>query len=136
MNTEKFGAKIILFTCNWNAYSGLEAAGVGKLTYSPLVYPIRLSCLGRITPGIILKAFEKGADGVVLVGCSEDECHYETGGHQAKEVFLESRTLLKLLGYSENQLRLEFLDAGNGELFVEIIQGFVKGIEDLQKNNE
>ena len=135
MKTE-IGSKIILFTCNWNAYSGLEYAGAGKLSYSPSVYPIRLSCLGRITPGIIMKAFEKGADGVILVGCSEDECHYETGGHQAQEVFLESGRLLKLLGYSENQLRLEYLEPGNGELFVEKIQGFVKGIEDLQKKNE
>ena len=135
MKTE-IGLKIILFTCNWSAYSGLEAAGVENISYSPSVYPIRLSCIGRITPGIILKAFEKGADGVVLVGCSEDECHYETGGHQAKEVFLESGRLLKLLGYSENQLRLEFLDTGNGELFVEKVQDFVKGVEDLQKKNE
>ncbi|MGB2963776.1 MAG: hydrogenase iron-sulfur subunit [Anaerolineales bacterium] len=132
----KIGSKIILFTCNWNAYSGLEAAGVGKFSYSPSVFPIRLSCLGRITPGIIMKAFEKGADGVILVGCSEDECHYQTGGQQVKEVFQESQRLLKLLGYSGNQLRLEYLDTGNGELFVEKVQNFVKGIENLQKKNE
>ncbi len=62
MKIREKNSKIILFTCNWNAYSGLEAAGAEKIPYSPTVYPIRLACLGRITPGIILKAFENGAN--------------------------------------------------------------------------
>jgi len=98
------------------------------------VYPIRISCLGRITPGIILKAFEKGAAGVYLLGCLEGECHYETGSQQIKQVFLETRNLLKLLGYQDNQFQLDFVAAGNGRSFVERIQRFVKAIEELQEN--
>jgi coenzyme F420-reducing hydrogenase delta subunit len=134
MNTKRKALKIIVFTCNWEAYSGLETAGAKKLTYSSSVYPIRLSCLGGITPGIILKTFEKGADGVVLAGCSEEDCHYQTGGQQAKKVFHESRSLLKLLGYSEDQLGLIHIEPGDGEMFVETIQSFVMGIEDLQRD--
>ncbi len=125
-------SKIILFTCNWNAYSSLEAAGTEKMSYSPTVYPIRLSCLGRITPGIILKAFEKGADGVYMLGCSESECHYQTGSHQVEEVYLESRNLLTLLGYGKNQLQLDFIPTGDGASFVEKVENFVNGIQDLQ----
>ena len=133
MKTEAKDLKIILFTCNWNAYSGLEAAGTGKFLYSPSVYPIRLSCLGRITPGIILKAFEKGADGVFLLGCQDSECQYETGNNQVKEVFLETSHLLKLLGYGENQFQLDFLAVGDGKSFTEKIQKFVKGIRQYQE---
>lgn len=134
MKIQENGSKIILFTCNWNAYSGLEAAGAEKIPYSTLVYPIRLSCLGRVTPGIILKAFEKGAAGVYLLGCLEGECHYETGSQQIKEVFLETRNLLKLLGYQDNQFQLDFVAVGNGRSFVEKAQRFVKGIKELTEN--
>ena len=134
MKIQEKSSKIILFTCNWNAYSGLEAAGAEKRSYSASVHPIRISCLGRITPGIILKAFEKGAKGVYLLGCLEGECHYETGSQQIKQVFLETRNLLKLLGYQENQCQLDFVAAGNGKAFVENIQRFVKGIEGLEEN--
>jgi coenzyme F420-reducing hydrogenase delta subunit len=50
--------KVILFTCNWNAYSGLETAGAQRLSYPADVFPIKVACLGQIDPGIILKAFE------------------------------------------------------------------------------
>lgn len=134
MKIQEKGSKIILFTCNWNAYSGLEEAGAEKRSYSASVHPIRLSCLGRITPGIILKAFEQGAKGVYLLGCLEGECRYETGSQQIREIFLETKNLLKLLGYQDNQCQLDFVAAGNGEFFVENIHKFVKGIEDLEEN--
>jgi len=134
MKIQEKSPKIILFTCNWNAYSGLEAAGAEKRSYSASVHPIRISCLGRITPGIILKAFEKGAKGVYLLGCLEGECHYETGSQQIKQVFLETRNLLKLLGYHDNQFQMDFVAAGNGKSFVDNIQRFVKGIEENKEN--
>jgi peptidyl-dipeptidase Dcp len=52
--------KVIVFTCNWNAYSGLETAGFERRPYPASVRPLKVQCLGRLSPGIILKAFEKG----------------------------------------------------------------------------
>jgi len=54
--------KVILFTCNWNAYSGLETAGVERLAYPAGVYPLKATCLGQIDPGLILKAFERSEE--------------------------------------------------------------------------
>jgi coenzyme F420-reducing hydrogenase delta subunit len=130
MKTEEKISKIILFTCNWNAYSGLEAAGAEKIPYSPTVYPIRIACLGRITPGIILKAFENGANGVLLLGCSQGECQYETGNKQVAEIVPETRNLLNLLGYNDNQFQLDFVDTRDGKSFREIIQNFTNGIDE------
>ena len=132
MKTKEKDSKIILFTCNWNAYSGLETAGAEKVSYAPAVYPIRLACLGRITPGIILKAFENGANGVLLLGCSEAECQFETGNKQVTEIVPETRSLLNLLGYNDKQFQLDFVDAGDGKSFKEIIQNFTKGIDKVQ----
>jgi coenzyme F420-reducing hydrogenase delta subunit len=126
--------RIILFTCNWNGYSGIEEAGAQKKSYSPDIYPIRVSCIGRITPGIILKAFEKGADGVYLLGCSENDCHYQTGNQHVEKVFDESHNLLNLLGYKRNQLKLGLISAGDSETFVKEMQNFDMEIEDLQES--
>jgi len=92
--------QVIVFTCNWQAYNGLEAAGAGRAHYPASVRPLKVMCLGRLSAGIILKAFEKGADGIILkafekgadgvllLGCPPGECHYEFGNRRAEEVFV------------------------------------------------
>ena len=120
--------KVIVFTCNWNAYSGLESAGIEHRPYSPAVHPLKVMCLGQLSPGIILKAFEKGADGVLLLGCPPGECHFEFGNRRAEEVFEEAKGLINLLGYRKEQLLLDWVGAGQGEAFVEKIEGFLAGL--------
>lgn len=120
--------KVIVFTCNWNAYSGLESAGVERLSYSPAVHPLKVMCLGQISPGIILKAFEKGADGVLLLGCPAGECHFEFGNRRAEEIFDEAKGLVELLGYGEEQLKLDWIMAGDANTFVDVVQNFVNGL--------
>ena len=120
--------KVIVFTCNWNAYSGLETAGVQRLSYSPVINPLKVMCLGQLSPGIILKAFEKGADGVLLLGCPPGECHFEFGNRRAEEVFEEAKGLVELLGYRDEQLKLDWIAAGDGKTFVEVVENFVDGL--------
>ena len=125
MSKLKTKQKVILFTCNWHAYSCLEAVGREGLSYSPAVVPIRLSCLGRISPGIILKAFEGGAAGVLLLGCPEDHCRYETGNLEAHKVVEETRSLLKLLGFDEKVLEYQLLPAESSQEYLDILTSFL-----------
>jgi coenzyme F420-reducing hydrogenase delta subunit len=120
-DTEK---TIIVFSCNWQAYSSLEQAGINQRAYPPTVYPLRLACLGRITPGIILKAFEKGADGVYLIGCPEDECRHHTGSLTARKIYQETKGIMRLMGLKDTQLVFANLEADDGN-------GFLKGLEIL-----
>ena len=120
--------KVIVFTCNWNAYSGLESAGVDRLAYSPAVHPLKVMCLGQLSPGILLKAFEKGADGVLLLGCPPGQCHFEFGNRRAEEIFEEARGLVALLGYREEQLVLDWVGAGQGRDFVDKVERFMAGL--------
>ncbi len=129
MSKLKTKQKVILFTCNWHAYSSLEAVGRQGLSYSTVVVPIRLSCLGRISPGIILKAFEEGAEGVLLLGCPEDLCRYETGNLEVTKVVEETRSLLKLLGYNENRLGFDLLPAESAEIYLETLNDFLGRLE-------
>jgi F420-non-reducing hydrogenase iron-sulfur subunit len=65
---EEFEPKMITFACNWCAYSAADLAGVSRLQYPPNMRIIRVMCSGRVNPNFILKAFQMGADGVLVSG--------------------------------------------------------------------
>ena len=63
-----FEPKILAFLCTWCAYAGADLAGVSRLQYPANVRNIRVMCSATISPHHILKAFQKGADGVFVGG--------------------------------------------------------------------
>lgn len=129
----KENKRVVVFTCNWSAYSGLETAGSKHLTYSPIIHPLKVMCLGQLSPGIILKALEKGAAGILLLGCPPGECHYEFGNKRAEEVFAEVKQLSALLGYRDEQCALEWISAGDGEAFVNKVEAFITRLDESQE---
>ena len=66
---EEFRPKIVAFCCNWCSYAGADLAGSSRLSYPADVKIIRVPCSCRVNPLFILRAFQKGADGVILCGC-------------------------------------------------------------------
>jgi len=107
----------------------MEMAGASQLHYDARVLPIRLTCLGRISPGIILKAFEQGALGVLLLGCPSGMCQYESGFAHAEEVVEQARKFLDLLGYAPYRLRLGSVAAEIDQSFAEVVNAFLKDID-------
>ncbi len=66
MSAEK--PNILAFVCNWCAYAGADLAGVSRMQYPTNVRLIRLMCSGRVNHGFLLKAFLRGANGVLVSG--------------------------------------------------------------------
>ncbi len=64
----EFEPKIIAFCCNWCSYASADLAGVSRLQYPSNIRVIRVMCSGRVSPDFVLKAFENGADGVLVSG--------------------------------------------------------------------
>ena len=62
----EFDPKIVAFCCNWCSYPAADGAGVNRIQYPPNVRIIRVMCGGRVNPSFVLKAFEMGADGVMV----------------------------------------------------------------------
>ena len=116
--------RVVVFTCNWNALQSLEEAGKQHLNLPPGVRPLKVDCMGQIGTSAIFKAFEKGADGVMLVGCTAEECHYEFGSRRAAELFEETRKLARLLGLHEDRLQFHQVRAGEGADLIGELQGF------------
>ena len=63
-----FEPKIVGLLCNWCSYAGADLAGTSRKKYPPNVRVIRVMCSGGVDPTFVLKAFEKGADGVLVCG--------------------------------------------------------------------
>ena len=128
---KNFEPQIIAFACNWCSYAGADTAGVNRIQYSPHFRVIRTMCSGRVKPAFILKAFQKGADGVLVSGCHFGDCHYVFGNHRAVEQFDKTKKLIKLLGLEEKRLRLEWISAAEGGRWAQIINEFVAEITEL-----
>jgi coenzyme F420-reducing hydrogenase delta subunit len=122
-------ADIVVFACNWDGLSRIEAAAQSRLTYSPSVKVVRVSCLSRVHSGLILKAFELGAGGVILLGCESDSCYYDKDdGFNVKE-YEKTRRILGLLGMRADRLKLARLPRGDGESFVKEVKNLTAEIE-------
>ena len=66
--TDSYEPRIIAFLCNWCTYTGADLAGTTRQQYPPNIRVIRVMCSGRVSPDFILKAFQLGADGVLVSG--------------------------------------------------------------------
>ena len=82
-----FEPRITAFVCNWCTYTGADLAGTSRLQMEPNVRVVRLPCTGRIDPLFVIKAFEHGADGVIVSGCHPGDCHYTSGNYHARRRF-------------------------------------------------
>ncbi len=120
--------RIAGFICNWEAYSGLEMAGVNRKEYPADIKLVRLMCLGRLHLGLVLKAFELGADGVMLLGCSQERCNYEDGMKKAEELFAQAKKVLHLLGIDPGRLALVEIPLGGDSIVAAKISAFARRI--------
>ncbi len=83
-----FEPKILGIACNWCTYTGADLAGTTRLAYPQNVRVVRVMCSSRINPSFIFRAFQLGADGVLVGGCHPGDCHYNTGNLYAEEGWL------------------------------------------------
>jgi len=123
--------QIVVFACNWCSYAGADTAGVSRIQHQPNFRMIRVMCSGRIQPAFVLRAFEKGADGVLVSGCHFGDCHYIFGNERAAEQFEKTKNMIKLLGIEEGRLRLEWISAAEGARFAQVINEFTDQVRDL-----
>jgi coenzyme F420-reducing hydrogenase delta subunit/ferredoxin len=124
---------IVVFACNWDGWSCLEAVSYMGLSYTTLIRPIRVRCLSRVHAGLILKAFELGAEGVLLVGCETGNCHFNNDNECILGEYQKSRRLMEMLGIEKERLVLTQLSAFDGHGFVDQITKLTAMLRAAQK---
>lgn len=127
----QFEPKIVGFLCNWCSYAGADKAGGMREPYPPHVQIIRVMCSGRVDPQFVLSAFEKGADGVVILGCHPGDCHYKEGNCRALQRHRMLSLVLEQLGIEKERCRLDYVAAGEGEKFRRIMGEIVETVRTL-----
>lgn len=129
--SEQSEPKIIVFTCNWCSYAGADLAGVSRLQIDPHFRVIRMMCSGRVDPELILKAFKKGAWGVMVAGCHPGDCHYISGNYKTRRRIPLLKNMIQELGIDPRRLKLEWISAGEGGRFQQEINSFIDEITDI-----
>lgn len=127
----EFEPRIVAFCCNWCSYAGADLAGVSRFQYPTNIRIIRVMCSGRVNPEFILKAFELGADGVLVAGCHKGDCHYISGNEKAERRIEATKKMMDLLGLEQDRLRLEWISASEGLRFSEVVTEFVDELKRL-----
>jgi F420-non-reducing hydrogenase iron-sulfur subunit len=117
---------IVAFLCNWCAYTGADLAGTSRLRYAPNIRIIRVMCSGRIEPTFILKAFQQGADGVLVCGCHPGDCHYQEGNYKCLRRFKLIQKYTQQMGIEKERLQLEWISASEGKQFADLVNDMTK----------
>ncbi len=126
-----FEPKIVGFLCNWCSYAGADKAGTAQNPYPPNVNVVKVMCSGRVDPQFVMKAFEKGADGVLILACHPGDCHYKEGNYRAAQRYRMLIRLLAQFGIEEGRCRFDYVSAGEGDKFVSVITDMVKTVKKL-----
>lgn len=134
MNNEEFCPKIVAFCCNWCSYAGADLAGSSRLAYPENIKIIKVPCSCRVNPMFILRAFEKGADGVIMCGCHPGDCHYSTGNYYARRRMTLLFSMLEFIGVEKERVRVEWVSAAEAVKFAETMNSFYNQIKSLGRN--
>lgn len=126
-----FEPKIAVLCCNWCTYAGADLAGTSRMKYAPNVRIIRVMCSGRIDPAFVLRAFKDGADGVVIAGCHPGDCHYVNGNLKTMRRFPALEAMLEQFGIEPARVRLEWISASEGDLFVALANEMTEAVRAL-----
>jgi len=124
--------KLVGLICNWCCYGGADLCGVSRFQYPPHIRLIRVMCSARVDLAHILRAFSNGVDGVFVGGCHLNDCHYVTNGnYDALSMVTTCKRLLEQIGVRSERLRLEWVSAGEGIRFSNIMNEFAPRVQEL-----
>ena len=130
-NDMEFKPKIVAFLCNWCSYTGADLAGTSRMKYKANVRAIRVMCSGRIEPTFVLRAFLRGADGVLICGCHPGDCHYHEGNYKCLRRYHLLQKYIQQMGLESSRLKLEWISASEGKQFAELVNSFTETISEL-----
>ena len=124
---------IIAFCCNWCSYAAADLAGISRLQYPGSIRIIRVMCSGMVHPEMVLHALQKGADGVMIIGCHIGECHYIKGNEMAlarAEIIADT---LEDLGWESERFQIAWVSSAEPERLVDAFREMSNRLESLRE---
>jgi F420-non-reducing hydrogenase iron-sulfur subunit len=127
----EFEPKIVAFVCNWCTYAGADLAGTSRTKYAANVRIIRFPCTGRIDFMLLLKAFQNGADGIIVSGCHPNDCHYTSGNFHARRRWIVFKSLLDFMGFPTERITFSWVSAAEGTKWADLVNEVTDKIKGL-----
>jgi len=127
----QFEPHIVSFCCHNCTSHAEDTLNAIKEKYSINLSLVKMPCTGKVEILYLLKAFEEGADGVIVAGCPEGECHYLEGNILTKKRVKFTRKILDEIGIGGDRLHMYNINASDAEAFSKVISEMEKKIEEL-----
>ncbi|MFO7951616.1 MAG: hydrogenase iron-sulfur subunit [Bacillota bacterium] len=127
---------IVAFCCNWCSYAGGDLAGTSRMTYPANVKVIRVPCSSRMNPMFVIRAFQRGADGVLIAGCHPGDCHYSTGNYHVRRRFSAFKRLVEFAGIEPERFEIRWISSSEGNKFAEEMTAMTEKIKALGPNRK
>jgi heterodisulfide reductase subunit A2 len=110
---------VLAFCCQECGHTAVDSSGMAKMEYPANVRIIKVPCAGIVRVNQILEAFKAGAQGVMIVGCKSDGCHYEVGSEKADKQLDSAKVLLEEYGIEPERLEMFRMVYIEGKQFAE-----------------
>jgi heterodisulfide reductase subunit A-like polyferredoxin/coenzyme F420-reducing hydrogenase delta subunit len=110
--------RLVLFCCAESAYKAADCAGELRLTTPLSLRIIPLPCLGRLETLHILRAFERKAKGVLVMGCPDGACKHIDGNIRAAEKVKQAQGMLEEMGMERERVKMVFCGLDMAETIV------------------
>jgi F420-non-reducing hydrogenase iron-sulfur subunit len=133
---ENFEPLIVAFCCNWCSYAGADLAGTSRMPYPANVRIVRVPCSSRVNPSFIIRAFQRGADGVIVAGCHPGDCHYHSGNYFTRRRLSVMRKLLEYMGIEPERFQVRWISGSEGAKFAQVMTGLTEEVKALGPNRK
>jgi F420-non-reducing hydrogenase iron-sulfur subunit len=122
-----FQPKLVCFSCKFSwGYLGDESSLSSQIkNWIPII------CSGKVDTKHVVEAFQHGADGVLILGCPEGDCHYQDGNLEAKKRVQLLRKVLDSCGIEPERVRIEFSLDPEGKRIPEMVKSLVETVRGL-----
>jgi len=122
---------ILAITCSECGHTAVDSSGMAMMQYPANVRVMKVPCTGILQVHQFLQAFKSGAQGVMVVGCKTDGCHYEVGSQKAQKKVDLAKMLLKEYGIEPERLEMFHMVFIEGDKFAEAARTMTERLEKL-----
>ena len=131
---EEMHFQIIAFCCHYCAYAVADLAGVLRLKYPAEVRIVEIPCSGRLDPLEVLHTLENGADGIMVAGCLEGDCHFQEGNINARRRVNRLKALIESIGLEPERIEMFNMSSAMGQQFAQAANEMTDRITELGPN--
>ena len=129
--------RIIVLTCENDAYPALDMAGLHRMTYNPWVRVIPLRCLGSMNLVWIADSLSKGIDGILLLGCQHGDdyqCHFIKGSELSSIRLSKVSETLNRLALESDRVRFENVSIIDYRKLPALLDEFAAKLQEIGPN--